>query len=143
MVATIAVPPMQPQCRCVAHVIASSGAWFIAGALFFLECGAVGAKRGRVPGACGGGAVFVAHAQGQVGHTGGEPLVWRARIGVAGGCAGTERAAGARGAARPNMCRGPPNMCPHRQRAKRNMCTFREKCMAKMNLHMFRGRARG
>ena len=35
-------------CRCFAHVIASSGAWFIAGArFFFLECGAVGARETR------------------------------------------------------------------------------------------------
>ena len=59
VVATIAVPPMLPPCHRVAHSIASSGAWFIAGArfFFFLECGAVGAKRGRVPGVCGGVAV--------------------------------------------------------------------------------------
>ena len=42
-----------------------------------------------------------------MGHTGGEPLVRRARIGVAGGCAGTERTAGARGAIRPNRSAGP------------------------------------
>ena len=49
----------------------------------------------------------VACAQGQVGHTGGEPLVRQARVAVAGDCAGTERTAGAEGATRPIGPRAP------------------------------------
>ena len=117
MVATIAVPPMQPPCHRVAHSIASSGAWFIAGArffFFFLECGAVGAKRGRVPGVCGGVAVarFLLRARrakwgtpGASPWCGGPGSVWRGAVRARSGSQGRE-------GRRDQICAGAPKYVP-------------------------------